>query len=59
MKAEIIGSNLVITIAMNATPTPSASGKTLIVATSSGNRTCGLQVAGKDVIIGLNAYITR
>jgi hypothetical protein len=38
-------------------PRPSASGKTLVVASSSGNVTTSAMVDGKPVVIGLNAYI--
>jgi hypothetical protein len=38
-------------------PRPSASGKTLVVATTSGNITTTALVNGKPVTIGLNAYI--
>jgi hypothetical protein len=58
MKTQIIDGNLVITIPMQ-TPTPSASGKTLVVATTSGNKTTEVEVQGKPVIVGLNAYIKR
>jgi hypothetical protein len=58
MKTEIINGNLVITIPMQA-PTPSASGKTLVVATTSGNKETDVKVDGKNVTIGLNAYIKR
>jgi hypothetical protein len=58
MKANIVGTDLVITIPMNE-PRPSSSGKTLVVATSGGNQTTTAVVNGKPVIIGLNAYIPR
>jgi len=48
--------NLVVTIPMNQ-PRPSASGKTLVVATSGGNVATSAMVSGKAVTIGLNAYI--
>ena len=48
---------LIIEIAMNPTPTPSASGKTLVVATSHGNQPSGAALNGKPIIVGLNAYI--
>lgn len=38
-------------------PTPSASGKTLVVATTHGNVPSDLQMNGKPVIVGVNAYI--
>ena len=58
MKAEIKDGNLVITIALQE-PRPSASGKTLVVASSNGNKASGVQVNGAEVVIGLNAYIRR
>jgi hypothetical protein len=57
MKAEINKNNeLVITIPMQE-PTPSASGKTLVIASTHGNMSTTLMVQGKPVTIGLNAYI--
>lgn len=50
---------LQITIDMNEEPRPSASGKTLVVASSHGNQATTLEVDGKAVIVGLNAYIRR
>ena len=38
-------------------PTASKSGKTLVVATTSGNKETDLVIKGKKVTIGLNAYI--
>ena len=38
-------------------PTPSASGKTLVVATTHGDRPTAVTVKGKPVIVGVNAYI--
>ena len=58
MKVEIKDGNLIITIAMTE-PTPSASGKTLSVASSKGNKVTSAMVDGKPVTIGLNAYIKR
>ena len=39
------------------TPTPSGSGKTLVIASTRGNVKNGLLHAGKPVTIGVNAYI--
>lgn len=39
------------------TPTPSASGKTLVVASTRGNQKTAIQVDGKDLYLGLNAYV--
>lgn len=58
MKAEIKNGNLIVTIPMNE-PRPSASGKTLVVASSNGNQTTTATVNGQPVVIGLNAYIKR
>ncbi len=38
-------------------PTPSASGKTLVVATTHGNVPTEVEVNGKPVTVGVNAYI--
>jgi len=38
-------------------PTASASGKTLVVASSRGNQETDAQVEGKNVVVGFNAYI--
>ena len=59
MQATIENNMLVVRIPMNAVPTPSASGKTLSVASSGGNKSTTVQVNGQPVIIGLNAYIKR
>jgi len=56
MQVEIKNGDLVITIPMQK-PTPSASGKTLVVASSHGNQPTSAQVDGKPVVVGLNAYI--
>lgn len=56
MQAEIVNGVLVVKIPLQ-TPTPSATGKTLVVATSRGNVKTGAMVDGKPVTIGLNAYI--
>ncbi len=56
MQATIEGNMLVIRIPMQ-TPAPSASGKTLIVASSGGNKATTATVNGKPVVVGLNAYL--
>ena len=40
-------------------PTPSASGKTLVVATTHGNVPTDVEINGKPVIVGVNAYIRK
>ena len=49
------GDQLVITVDLSKKQGPSKSGKTMIIATSSGNQT----IAGTDAIIGLNIYTKR
>lgn len=56
MKVEIKDNKLFIEIDLGK-PTPSASHKTLVVASTHGNIVTTAQVDGKPVIIGLNAYI--
>jgi hypothetical protein len=56
MKAEIKDGKLIVEIDMTK-PTPSASGKTLVVASSHGNQPTAAQFNGKPVIVGVNAYI--
>ena len=58
MKVEIKDNKLCIEIDLEE-PTPSASGKTLVVASTHGNTVTTAQVNGKPVTIGLNAYIKR
>lgn len=40
-------------------PTPSASGKTLVVATTHGNVETDCVIDGKNLVVGLNAYIRK
>lgn len=58
MTAKIENGQLIITIPLNA-PRPSASGKTLVVATTGGNKPTTAEVDGKPVIVGVNAYIQK
>ena len=37
--------------------TPSASGKTLVVASTRGNQKTGVQIDGKELYLGVNAYV--
>ena len=57
VSASIDGDDLVIRVKRNQVPSKSSTGKTLIVASSNGNVETELEVDGKPVIIGLNAYI--
>jgi len=56
MNVEIKENKLYIEIDLEE-PAPSASGKTLVVASTHGNIVTTAQVNGKPVTIGLNAYI--
>ena len=56
--AEIRGKTLIITIDLQA-PAPSASGKTLVVASTHGNIATTAVIEGKAFIIGVNAYIRK
>ena len=58
MKAEVINGKLIIEIDLQE-PAPSASGKTLVVASSHGNQATTAMIDGQPIIIGLNAYIRR
>ena len=58
MKVEVKDGQLVISIPMQQ-PAPSASGKTLVVASTHGNIKTSAMVDGKPITIGLNAYIHR
>jgi len=56
MTVEKKGSKLIITLELSE-PRPSASGKTLVVASTHGNQPTAVEVDGKPVIVGVNAYI--
>jgi len=57
LTASIEGEYLVIRVPLNAKPTPSATGKTLVVASSHGNKQTEVEIEGKPVFVGVNAYI--
>jgi hypothetical protein len=56
MKTTIKDNTLHIEIPLHA-PRPSATGKTLTVASSNGNKPTDVQINGLPVVIGINAYI--
>lgn len=56
MQVTVEGKELVIRIPLQE-PTKSASGKTLVVASSRGNKVTEAKVNGKKVTVGVNAYI--
>lgn len=57
MKVTLEGPELVIRIPVNEPLMPSKTGKTLVVASSHGNKTTDVLVDGKPVVLGLNAYV--
>lgn len=59
MQATIKDGKLVIEIELQKPPAPSASGKTLVVASTHGNQVSGLTIDGQSVVIGVNAYIKK
>ena len=56
MKASIKGNILTIEIEMDKDRKPSASGKSIVVASTRGNKVSELQVDGKHLVIAVNAY---
>lgn len=58
MEAKIENGKLIVSIDLQE-PTPSASGKTLVVASTHGNVKTECVINGKPVVIGLNAYIKK
>jgi len=58
IETRIEGNKLIITCDLGK-PTPSASGKTLVVASTRGNIKTSCMVEGKPLTIGLNAYIAK
>lgn len=59
MEVKIENGKLIIIADMITPPVPSASGKTLVVATSRGNQVTETMIDGKPVTVGFNAYIRR
>ena len=59
MTVKIEGQDLVIRIPLQNPPAPSASGKTLVIASTRGNVRTDAMVDGKPVTVGVNAYISR
>lgn len=57
LTASIENGCLVIRVPLNPRPIPSASGKTMVVATSHGNKQTTVEIDGKPVHVGVNAYI--
>jgi hypothetical protein len=58
-RIEKDGKLLVIEVDIEGPPAPSATGKTLVVASSRGNVATAATVQGQPVTVGVNAYIRR
>mgnify|MGYP001572686293 FL=1 len=58
MNVKIENGELVIRLPLQR-PTPSKTGKTLVVASSYGNKQTEAVVDGKPITIGVNAYIKQ
>lgn len=59
MEVTVEGDELVIRMKLNKNPSPSASGKTLVVASSRGNQQTEAKFNGKPITVGVNAYIKK
>ncbi len=59
MKVEIVKGELVIRIPVSKKPVPSKSGKTLLVATTRGNKETECVVGDQNLIVSVNAYIYK
>ena len=57
MEIKIEGDKLHLTIPINKPLVPSKSGKSILVASSGGNKPTAAIIDGKNVTIGLNCYI--
>lgn len=57
MTARIEGTKLIVEIELNQQPETSKTGKTLVVASSHGNKPTQAKINGKNIVVGLNAYI--
>ena len=55
-KAEVKDGKLIITLELDQDGKRSATGKTIVHATTHGNIKTGVEVNGKPLIIGVNAY---
>lgn len=53
------GKTLIIEAPIASEPSPSASGKTLVLASTRGNLKTGLKIGDKEIVLGLNAYVAK
>ncbi len=58
MKVTLKDNELTIVIPCGE-PTPSKSGKSLIIASTRGNQVTEVMVDGKPLVVSLNAYVTQ
>jgi len=59
VKVTIENSELVIRLPLNNPPVPSATGKTLVVASSRGNQRTATLLDGQPIVVGVNAYVAK
>jgi hypothetical protein len=59
VKVSIENGELVIRLPLNQPPVVSASGKTLVVASTRGNQRTDALIEGRPVIVGVNAYVAK
>lgn len=59
MQVKIQDKKLIIEIEIQDPPQPSASGKTMVVASTHGNMVTDVKIDGCPVVVGLNAYIKK
>ena len=59
MNATVSKDGMTLTVEIPISPRPSASGKSLVIASSSGNKATTATHDGKPIIVGFNAYVTR
>ena len=59
LTAKIEGKELVIRLPLNPTPVPSATGKSMVVASSHGNKQTEARINGHPIVVGVNAYIAK
>jgi len=48
-----------IIISLPLSPRPSASGKSIVIASTAGNQATAAQYQGKPVIVGVNCYVRK
>jgi hypothetical protein len=56
-KVEIKGKQLIITMELDSDPSPSKSGKNLVLASTHGNEKTSCEFKGQPITIGVNAYV--